>query len=332
MEIGDNQEQKVVSHTHVVQSSVQSKFIGVLSTYTNDNYSRFIQVGNKIVVLGPVASASSDFQIIRHQMLPSASRNAFVRPNNQAPAAPAQQLNIPRVPLNNNQPSVSRNIIGEIGSRRSADERTRNMRLGNPSDGRGDSNRSSSSGSEDEAVNRLQKNLQLRSRRFDRDDLSLPRRFADSSPPMSDRIAMAAFNVNQESPSTSTSPRERRLQSIRRMEEKMQAMRQQHQPPEQVDEQPQPSKRIKRNCIGMFICDIENVLQASEPSIEWVEHKNFGLISDAPERLILSSLVTGNGELVMFGGLRKESLSKSSDTTMQVSNAMHFLHVPREII
>lgn len=265
-------------------------------------------------------------------MLPSTSRNNLVGQNDRPPPPAAiHQQNIPRVPLNNNQPSVSRNIIGEIGNRRLADERARNMRLGHANDASNDSNRSSS-GSEDEAVNRLQKNLQMRSRRFERDDLNMPRRFSDSSPPVPDRIAMAAFSVNQDSPSTSTSPRERRLQSIRRMEEKMQAMRQQHQPPEQIDEQPQPTKRIKRNCIGMFICDIENVLQANEPFIEWIEHKNFGLINNAPERLILSSLVTGNGELIMFGGLRKESLSKSSDTTMQVSNAMHFLHVPQEII
>lgn len=288
-----------------------------------------LQIGNKLVVLGPVASSTSDFQIVRHQMLPSASRNNFVRQNDRP--QPVQQQNIARVPLNNNQPSVSRNIIGEIGNRRLANERARNIRLGHSNDTSNDSNRSSS-GSEDEAANRLQKNLQMRSRRFERDDLNMPRRFSDSSSPVPDRIAMAAFSVNQDSPSPSTSPRERRLQSIRRMEEKMLAMRQQHQPPEQHDEQAQPSKRIKRNCIGMFICDIENVLLANDPFIEWIEHKNYGLINNAPERLILSSLVTGKGELIMFGGLRKESLSKSSDTTMQVSNAMHFLHVPREII
>lgn len=181
-----------------------------------------------------------------------------------------------------------------------------------------------SNNAEEDAVNRLQRNLQLRSRRQDKEDFNLPRRFGLQLP---DRLSMAAFNVSQESASNM-----RRLQCLRRAEEKYQARRQQHQPPEHVDEQPAPTKRIKRNCIGMFICDIANVLLSNAPFLEWHEHKNFGHINNAPERLILSSLVTGHGELIMFGGLRKESLSKTSDTTMQVSNAMHFLRVPREII
>lgn len=182
--------------------------------------------------------------------------------------------------------------------------------------------------------NRLQRNLHLRSRRHENDMLNMPKRFSESSVPSYDHIAMAAFNdVHQESPSTSmASPRERRLQSLRRMEERIQAMRKVNNIPETVDDQPTPQKRIKRNCIGLFVCDISNILRAENPYIEWVEHKNFGHIANAPERLILSSLVAGNGELIMFGGLRKESLSKSSDATMQVSNAMHFLSLEKEII
>lgn len=268
--------------------------------------------------------------MVRHQMLPSTNRNNFPRINQ--PIA-QQHPNIRRVALNNNNipASISRNIIGENGNRRTVDERNRNVRPINAND-QDPMRQSAANNAEDNAINRLQRNLQLRSRRHENEDMVLPKRFGEPSTPSHDRIAMAAFNVSEEVPSNSTSPRERRLQSLRRMEEKIQAMRQMHQPPEQADEFSAPNKRIKRNCIGMFICDIANVLQTDDPFLEWIEHKNFGHISNAPERLILSSLVTGNGELIMFGGLRKESLSKSTDTTMQVSNAMHFLRVPREII
>lgn len=266
--------------------------------------------------------------MIRHQVLPSSNRNNFLRANgNQQPQPPMQ----PQFQLNNNnlrvQPSGSRNLYAEPTNRRPAIDRNRNARSNNDEQ---QANRMNNG--EDEAVNRLQRNLQLRSRRHENDDFNLPKRFSESTAPVHDRIAMAAFN--QETPSTSsTSPRERRLQSLRRMEEKYQAMRQVNAPTDQSgDETSTPHKRIKRNCIGLFVCDISNILFNDDPYVEWIEHKNFGHINNAPERLILSSLVAGNGELIMFGGLRKESMSKSSDTTMQVSNAMHFLQVPREII
>lgn len=303
-----------------------------------------------MIALGPVASAASDFQMVRHQVLPNTNQNVF-RPNNNQPAVPVQpqqqqqpQLNnIPRQPSNNNQqPSTSRSNYNEVHSRRNSKERggssnsrnnANNNRHNNAFE---ESNRSpnGSSNVEDDAVNRLQRNLQLRSRRHENDDLNLPKRFGESASPMHDRIAMVAFNVKPEPYLNSTSPRERRLESLRRMEEKIQAMRQVNPPPEPepIDEVVLPVKRIKRNCIGMFVCDISNALLPDDPYLEWIEHKNFGMISDAPERLILSSLVSGHGELIMFGGLRKESLSKTPDVPLQVSNSMHILRVPREII
>lgn len=250
-----------------------------------------------------------------------------MRPNdNEQPAVQQPLANIPRAGPNNQQPSGSRNSIAEMGGNQRTDDRNRtNNLVGAMVELPEPPNRSNNA--EEDAVNRLQRNLQLRSRRQDSDDFNLPRRFDEPALQMPDRMAMAAFNVTQEPASSS-----QRLQRLNRAEEKYLARRQQHQPPEHVDEQPAPTKRIKRNCIGMFICDIANVLLPNEPFLEWHEHKNFGHIHNAPERLILSSLVTGHGELIMFGGLRKESLSKTSDTTMQVSNAMHFLRVPREII
>lgn len=266
------------------------------------------------MILGPVASSPTDFQMIRHQVLPS-NRNHFERINvNQQPQpGQAQPANVNRI-----APQPNRNLFGESSRRRDDLNRIAENRPNN----------------DDDVQNRLQRNLQMRARRHDNDNFNLPKRFNESAIPY-DRVTMAAFNVNNEnSTNSTTSPRERRLQSLRRMEEKIQAMRQINPaaPEHDRDDQAVPQKRIKRNCIGLFVCDISNILQTDDPFIEWIEHKNFGHISNAPERLILSSLVAGNGELIMFGGLRKESLSISSDTTIQVSNAIHFLKVPKEII
>lgn len=265
-------------------------------------------------MLGPVASVTSDFQMVRHQM-PSTSRNNLPRhDNNQFQGNPAQPMpqpanvhnNIPRQqpPANNAAPPANE----RNGPNGGAQENGANI--------------------EDDAANRLQRNLQLRCRRSDNDEYNLPKRFEDALPPVQDRIPMAAFNVQQEPIPSTASPRERRLESLRRMEEKMQAMRRVVQP--QADDIAAPPKRIKRNCIGMFVCDINEVLYGYEPTLEWIEYKNYGIIHDAPDRLILSSLVTGNGELIMFGGLRKEPNPTSN--TMQVSNSIHFLRAPSEII
>lgn len=291
-------------------------------------------MGSKLIVLGPVASALTDFQMIRHQVLPS-NRNNHLRVNANPPMPPNQ--NNPRLP----QVANLRNLLNEPSNRRAAEEmpinRPQNNIRQNPLNMDEQPNQPIVN-NDDDVQNRLQRNLHLRSRRHENDMFNMPKRFSESAAPSHDRInAMAAFNdTNPDSPSTSkASPREKiRLQSLRRMEEKIskKAMRQVNSTPEPIDDQPAPQKRIKRNCIGLYVCDISNILLAENPFIEWVEHKNFGHIENAPERLILSSLVAGNGELIMFGGLRKESLSKSSDATMQVSNGMHFLQVPRDVI
>lgn len=260
--------------------------------------------------------------MIRHQVLPS-NRNAHLRvnANQQIPPNQPNQINLRSPQL----PNI-RNPYGEPSNRRQDEgNRLRINARQNPHDAP-----QMNLNNDDDVQNRLQRNLHLRSRRHDSDMLNMPKRFNESPVPSHDRIAMAAFNDSGQDQSPSTS--ERRLQSLRRMEEKIQAKRQVNAVPEPVDDQPAPQKRIKRNCIGLFVCDISNIFLAENPFIEWIEHRNFGHITNAPERLILSSLVAGNGELIMFGGLRKESLSKSSDTVMQVSNAMHCLQVPKEII
>ncbi|XP_030377678.1 uncharacterized protein LOC115626441 [Scaptodrosophila lebanonensis] len=176
-----------------------------------------------------------------------------------------------------------------------------------------------------DAAQRLQRNLALRCR--DHEPL-LPKRFDEL---YEDPFRMAAFNVHARSRSASRDHNER----IRRMEEKMNAIRDSRRSAavahveQQAVREPSP-KRLRCNVQSLFVCDISHIVgHSSEPALEWVEYKNFGVLSGAPDRLILSSLIAGNGELILFGGVHKETLT---DITHHVSNSIHFLSVPRDII
>uniref|UniRef100_A0A1B0C0K1 F-box domain-containing protein n=1 Tax=Glossina palpalis gambiensis TaxID=67801 RepID=A0A1B0C0K1_9MUSC len=171
-----------------------------------------------------------------------------------------------------------------------------------------------------EAANRLQRNLSLRCRE---NEPFLPKRFDEL---YEDPFRMAAFNVQNRPRSLSKDHNER----IRRMEEKMNALRNSRR--NAVAEQkplkePSP-KRAKRNVLSLFVCDLSNAL-SDDPHLQWVEHKNYGILPGAPERLILSTMVPGNGELVLFGGVQKETLY---EMTHQVSNSVHFLSAPKDIV
>ncbi|XP_028895288.2 uncharacterized protein LOC105210990 [Zeugodacus cucurbitae] len=173
-----------------------------------------------------------------------------------------------------------------------------------------------------EAANRLQRNLALRCR--DNEPL-LPKRFDEL---YEDPFRMAAFNVQSRPRSVSKDHNER----IRRMEEKMNALRNSRRSamvgePKAIKE-PSP-KRIKRNVLSLFVCDLSAAMDKDDPHLQWVEYKNYGVIPGAPERLILSTMVAGHGELILFGGVHKETLG---EITHQVSNSVHFLSAPREII
>ncbi|XP_061399254.1 uncharacterized protein LOC133334959 [Musca vetustissima] len=178
-------------------------------------------------------------------------------------------------------------------------------------------------GLDQEAANRLQRNLALRCRE---NEPLLPKRFDEL---YEDQFRMAAFNVQNRPRSLSKDHNER----IRRMEEKMNALRNSRRSAAQVEQkvvkEPSP-KRAKRNVLSLFVCDLSNALcETAEPYIEWLEYKNYGVIPGAPERLILSTMVPGHGELILFGGVHKETLS---EITHQVSNTVHFLSAPRDIV
>lgn len=130
---------------------------------------------------------------------------------------------------------------------------------------------------------------------------------------------MAAFSDNRLSRNVN-----RNEERIRRMEAKMNALRTLRR---EMNEQKmlKESKRVKTNVFSVYVCDISRALCQTDPHLKWIEYKNYGIIPEAPERLILSTLVSGNGQLILFGGVHKETLT---EVTHQVSNSVHFLQAP----
>lgn len=163
-----------------------------------------------------------------------------------------------------------------------------------------------------EAAIRFHKSLVLRNW-----DSQLPRRF--NEPVVHGRIKMAAFSVENNSSLPQTIQRERQLENLRRMEQKLQRQREQSRREEEI----QKVKRARTNCVAVFVCDLTKFLDGG---IEWLQYKNSGLYENAPEKMILSSLVAGTGELIVFGGLKKEA------TTENATNSVFFLTVPETLI
>uniref|UniRef100_A0A182JNV2 F-box domain-containing protein n=1 Tax=Anopheles christyi TaxID=43041 RepID=A0A182JNV2_9DIPT len=93
---------------------------------------------------------------------------------------------------------------------------------------------------------------------------------------------------------------------------------------------PVTPKRVKRNGLAIYVCDVSNILPTAgaEPCIEWQESKNSGLIAGAPDHYTFSTMINGNGELIVFGGLNKNHKSEN----LCVSNSVHFLTVPTAVV
>lgn len=174
----------------------------------------------------------------------------------------------------------------------------------------------------------------------------LPKRF-NEAPSEHGHMAMAAFSVPPSNPPPVHASRERQLERLRKMEEKISAMRREQREQQEhaaavaaaiaaaavaarhaLEAPPVTPKRIKRNGLAIYVCDISQLLTNEEPSIEWQETKNSGLIAGAPDHFTFSTMVSGNGELIVFGGLNKNPKSESSSVT----NAIHFLTVPTTVV
>ena len=131
---------------------------------------------------------------------------------------------------------------------------------------------------------------------------------------------MAAFRVEPVRTSSNAN-RQRQLESLRRMEERIQNRKIQ-------------SKAVKKteNTLAIFVLDITNVLR-DECSASWVPLQQNG--QSGPDERILYSLVLGRGELIFFGGIRKDqtTIQGHPDTDdSEVYNDLHFINPPRYVI
>ncbi|XP_012278324.1 F-box only protein 42 [Orussus abietinus] len=134
-------------------------------------------------------------------------------------------------------------------------------------------------------------------------------------------LSMAAF---REEPSR-TNPnanRQRQLESLRRMEERIHS----HKPQWKV------TKKSSDNTLAIFVLDITNVL-SEECSASWVPLKKNN--QSGPDERILYSLVLGRGELIVFGGIRREQTTIQGQTDVddsEVYNELHFINPPKYVI
>lgn len=133
-------------------------------------------------------------------------------------------------------------------------------------------------------------------------------------------LSMAAFR-DEPVRTSSSANRQRQLESLRRMEERIQNRKMQ-------------SKVVKKteNTLAIFVLDITNVL-CDECSASWVPLKQNG--QSGPDERILYSLVLGRGELIVFGGIRKEQTTIQGQPDIddsEVYNDLHFINPPRYVI
>jgi F-box protein 42 len=319
-------------------------------------------VSDKLVVLGPMPSVPSDLQILKHQLSQPQRNNGAAAANERSRMHERQQrYEQQREPL--------RNHIVDEANRRLQEERDNNngrvaaksgpqlVNNNNVQEARLNGRRDIQNNNNEEAVSGPLLRPQRIPIRQINDD-TLPKRFNDIyAPPHG---SMAAFNV----PTAANNLHQERA---RRMEEKIAkiyATRKVSNDSKKADDTNASNTTtgdnrtpvIRQNSLAIFVCDLSKlitavadlqnsspypstssaatafpVLSTSELSIEWLEQKNFGVMDNAPDRLIMSTLTKGNAELIMFGGLVKESMSEVNEP-INISNSLYSLSFLTEII
>ena len=84
--------------------------------------------------------------------------------------------------------------------------------------------------------------------------------------------------------------------------------------------------------LSMFVLDISTAI--SDHEVEWLQFCSNDSF-ESPEVSILYSLVEGRGELIMFGGIRKNAdraENGDNDENDSVSNALYFLNPPCKVV
>lgn len=143
------------------------------------------------------------------------------------------------------------------------------------------------------------------------------------------KYRMAAFNCDS---SINHAPPENDLINQRQIAHL--ENRREPQPADMNAAQRQPAvKKIKRNTLTMHVLDISTVMNGNSLNyVSWLCPR-LGEMSGAPEELVMYSLVKGNGELIMFGGVHNDiSIINYTEHQNMYSNMLHFITPPRDII
>ncbi|XP_046677022.1 F-box only protein 42 [Homalodisca vitripennis] len=142
---------------------------------------------------------------------------------------------------------------------------------------------------------------------------------------------MAAF---RSTPSNSGNKhRERQLEVLHRMEERLRNLSRNPQPKPKAVPIPPPVVRQSPPKMAMFVMDISTVL--TDHCVRWLPIKS--VAPGGPEHTILYSLVSGQGEIIMFGGIQKDvSLFSIEEASLNVintvTNTVHFITAPQTVI
>lgn len=143
------------------------------------------------------------------------------------------------------------------------------------------------------------------------------------------KYRMAAFSCDS---STNNTPPENDLINQRQIAH-LENGREPLPPPEHPQPRQPAVKKIKRNTLTMHVLDISTVVNGNSFNyVSWLCPR-LGEMDGAPEELVMYSLVKGNGELIMFGGVHNDiSILNYSEHQNMYSNSLHFITPPRDII
>lgn len=148
-----------------------------------------------------------------------------------------------------------------------------------------------------------------------------------SDNPLHPPLTMAAFR-DQRPHSSLNTIRERRLELVRRMEEKIK--KSQAKIPKKMESIEKNAQAIAskktENTLSIFVLDITKVLD--DYSASWIPFKQDNY--SGPDERILYSLVAGKGELIVFGGIRRQQMTiHKNSLNDEVYNDLHFISPPR---
>lgn len=115
--------------------------------------------------------------------------------------------------------------------------------------------------------------------------------------------------------------RQRQLESLRRMEERI-----------QHKNAIQKLLKRRKDRFSIFCLNINTIFE-DKSTANWIKYPDYSNIG--PEVRILYSLVLGKGELIVFGGIRKELMSvpgQTDDNDSEVYNEVLFIKPPQYAI